>query len=160
TPVFEAGVNVASHGAGRFPWLLRQQGLDDGEVFAGLFGKPMVIIAGLIALPGHVAESAKEDFQATDFFGQEDVGARIGDEVVKPTVNPSGLVDKTRRTAAQRHQSSQLGSQTVEFSKAYPAARRARGLALQNAAHLTDFAHLTAADPAHDGATIGHEIND
>ena len=41
-----------------------QQGLDDRQVLAGLLGQPAVVVAGLVVLPGDVAEGAEQESSA------------------------------------------------------------------------------------------------
>src|SRR5947199_10621583 len=78
-PVADAGADVPGHGAGGGPGVAGEQGLDDGEVFAGLLAQAVEVVAGLVVGPGHVAEGAEEGLEAADFLGEERVPAGVGD---------------------------------------------------------------------------------
>jgi len=78
--------------AGGGPAVPLQQGLDDGEMFVGLLGEAVEVVAGLVLFPGHVTEGPKEDFQPADLVGQEGVAARVGGQVVQRAVRERALI--------------------------------------------------------------------
>ena len=66
----------------------------------GLLGQAVVVVAGGVVLPGHVAEDAEQRLEPADFLAQEGVAARVGDQVVQPAVHGAGLGDVARRRTA------------------------------------------------------------
>jgi hypothetical protein len=82
---------VAGHRPARFPRVSGQQCLDNGQVLPGFLGQPVIIIAGLVVLPGHVPEGPKKNLQAAQLLGQEGIVARVSDQIVKAAVQVPGL---------------------------------------------------------------------
>ena len=81
---------MSGHGPAALPGVAGQQRLDDGQVLAGLLGEPAIVVAGLVVLPGDVAEGPEQDLQPAQLLGQERVAARLGDQVVQPAVERPG----------------------------------------------------------------------
>ena len=137
-------MDVASHGAGRLLAIACQEGFDNGEVLAGLFGQPVVIVARLIAFPGQVAEGAEEDLQPAEFLGQEGIAAGVGDQVVQPAIHRPRLFEESRRTALERHEPFQLGRQPVQGRQVDPAARGARRFTFERTPHVANLADFVS----------------
>src|SRR5262249_3812561 len=72
-PVLAAGINVPAHGPGGRLAVAGQQALDDGQVLVGLLGQAVEVVAGLVLLPGDVAERPEQDLQPAQLLRQEGV---------------------------------------------------------------------------------------
>ena len=76
---------MPGHGPGGLLWIASEQGLDDGEVFVGLLGQAVEVVAGLAVLPGHVAEGPEQ--------GRAELRAAAG---------TAGYQQRTERTPERR----------------------------------------------------------
>src|SRR5437660_304313 len=62
-PVLDPRADMPRHGPGGFPGVAVEQGPDDGQVLARLLAQSLIVVAGRVPLPGHVAEGAEQRLQ-------------------------------------------------------------------------------------------------
>src|SRR5262249_46783900 len=152
-PVAVAGTYVPRHGSARRLAVAGQERLDDGQMFVGLLGKSVEIVAGFVALPGDIAEGPKQRLEPGNLLSQIRIAARFGNEIVQPAIDGAGLFDEARsRSRPSRDHSPQIVGQGVQLGEINPAASRARRLALQSAANLANLADLVRRETPDAGA--------
>ncbi len=152
---------MAGHGAGGRPGVAGQQRLDDGQVLAAFLGEAVAVVAGLVALPGDVAEGAEEGLEPAQLLAQKGVAAGVGNEVVQPAVHGAGLGDESGGLPpADGLESLEVHCQGVQLGQLDPPAGGAGGLALEDPADLADLADLVRRDAADDGPAVGQQVDD
>ena len=149
------------HGAGCVVRLPVEEGLYNREMLDGFLGQTVIVVAGAVVLPGHVAEGPEEDLEAGDFLGEKDIAAGGGDQIVQPAIDRPRLLDEGRAgRGLERHQSFEIGGESVQLGQVDLSTGAASGGTFQDTADGADLADIAGADPANDGSAIGQEIDD